>query len=70
MIIEADRAAALGLAVSMARPDDVVVVSGRGHDPLQVGNGTARAFDDRVQLRIALQRQAGRPAGAGRSATR
>ncbi len=58
VLVEPDRAAAFDLGVSLARPGDVVVVSGRGHDPTQFGNGTSRTFDDRVQLRAALQRHA------------
>jgi len=58
VLVEPDRAAAFDLGVSLARPGDVVVVSGRGHDPTQFGNGTSRTFDDRVQPRAALQRHA------------
>ncbi|MFC8708101.1 Mur ligase family protein [Streptomyces anulatus] len=55
--VEPDRRRALLLAVSAARPGDVVVVAGRGADQLQTSVGGSRPFDDRVALYSALRRQ-------------
>lgn len=52
--VEADRDRAIRLAVSLADPGDVVVVSGRGHDGQLVAGGRTRAFDDGARLRAAL----------------
>ncbi|WP_411072491.1 UDP-N-acetylmuramoyl-L-alanyl-D-glutamate--2,6-diaminopimelate ligase [Streptomyces sp. cmx-4-25] len=56
--VEPDRRRAFHLAVSAARPGDVVVVAGRGADPHQISAEGSRPFDDRVVLRHALLRHA------------
>ncbi|MGK8522630.1 glutamate ligase domain-containing protein [Nocardia asteroides] len=56
VIVEPDRADAIALAVSLAQPGDVLVVAGRGHDPVQTYGTTTLAFDDRTELRQALSR--------------
>jgi UDP-N-acetylmuramoyl-L-alanyl-D-glutamate--2,6-diaminopimelate ligase len=48
---EPDRRAAIALAVSHARPGDVVVVAGKGHETGQEAGGTTTPFDDRSVLR-------------------
>lgn len=53
--VEPDRRRALLLAVSAARPGDVVVVAGRGADQLQISASGSRPFDDRVALYHALR---------------
>ena len=53
--VEADRAAAIGLAVAAAGPGDVLIVAGKGHESTQVVGDTELAFDDRVVLRDALR---------------
>lgn len=53
-IVEPDRAAAIALAVELARPGDTVVVAGRGHESGQELADTVAPFDDRVVLRAAL----------------
>jgi len=45
--IEADRRAAIRLALSLAREDDVVLVAGKGHESFQELAGRAFPFDDR-----------------------
>jgi UDP-N-acetylmuramoyl-L-alanyl-D-glutamate--2,6-diaminopimelate ligase len=50
----APRAAAIRRAVELARPDDVVLVAGRGHEVFQEVHGVNHALDDRVELRTAL----------------
>ncbi len=51
---EVDRRAAIALAVSLAGPDDAVVVAGKGHETGQEVNGVVTPFDDRQVLREAM----------------
>jgi UDP-N-acetylmuramoyl-L-alanyl-D-glutamate--2,6-diaminopimelate ligase len=51
---EADRAAAIGYAVKEARPGDVVLVAGKGHETTQEVAGRKIPFDDRQKVREAL----------------
>jgi UDP-N-acetylmuramoyl-L-alanyl-D-glutamate--2,6-diaminopimelate ligase len=48
------RSAAIAAAVAAARPGDIVVVLGKGHEQGQEVGGTVYPFDDRVVLRDAL----------------
>ncbi|WP_461170592.1 UDP-N-acetylmuramoyl-L-alanyl-D-glutamate--2,6-diaminopimelate ligase [Arthrobacter sp. Z1-15] len=52
----APRAAAIDRAVALARPQDTVLVAGRGHEVFQEVKGVNVALDDRVELRQALTR--------------
>ncbi len=54
----ADRGAAIGHAVGWARPGDVVVIAGKGHETGQTAGGQTRPFDDRAELAGALERTA------------
>jgi UDP-N-acetylmuramoyl-L-alanyl-D-glutamate--2,6-diaminopimelate ligase len=49
-----DRRAAVERAVAWARPGDVVVVAGKGHEQGQEVAGVVHPFDDRVVLRESL----------------
>jgi UDP-N-acetylmuramoyl-L-alanyl-D-glutamate--2,6-diaminopimelate ligase len=49
-----DRREAIDHAVAWARPGDVVLVAGKGHEPGQTARGVTRPFDDRVELAGAL----------------
>ena len=51
----ADRALAVTTAVRLARPGDVVVVLGKGHELGQEIAGVMTPFDDRVVLELALE---------------
>lgn len=55
VVVEPDRRTAFDLAVGFAEPGDVVVVTGRGCDPVQLYGGDVRTFDDRTELRSALR---------------
>jgi UDP-N-acetylmuramoyl-L-alanyl-D-glutamate--2,6-diaminopimelate ligase len=50
-----DRRAAIEHAVAWARPGDVVLVAGKGHESGQTSRGVTRPFDDRVELADALE---------------
>jgi UDP-N-acetylmuramoyl-L-alanyl-D-glutamate--2,6-diaminopimelate ligase len=50
-----DRRAAIDHAVGWARPGDVVVIAGKGHESGQTAAGQTRPFDDREQLGGALE---------------
>ena len=45
--VEPDRRAAIRLALSRARPDDVVLIAGKGHEAFQEVAGRVFPFDDR-----------------------
>jgi UDP-N-acetylmuramoyl-L-alanyl-D-glutamate--2,6-diaminopimelate ligase len=57
-LIEADRQAAIGLAIRLARPGDVVVVAGKGHEDYQIIGTEKRHLDDREEVRRALEARA------------
>jgi UDP-N-acetylmuramoyl-L-alanyl-D-glutamate--2,6-diaminopimelate ligase len=50
-----DRRTAIEHAVSWARPGDVVLVAGKGHETGQTAGGQTHPFDDRVELAAALE---------------
>jgi UDP-N-acetylmuramoyl-L-alanyl-D-glutamate--2,6-diaminopimelate ligase len=54
-VVQPDRRAAIRAAVEAARPGDVVVVAGKGHETGQEAGGVVTPFDDRVVLREALE---------------
>jgi UDP-N-acetylmuramoyl-L-alanyl-D-glutamate--2,6-diaminopimelate ligase len=49
-----DRAEAIALALRLARPGDVVLVAGKGHETSQQVGAEKRPFDDREACRAAL----------------
>jgi UDP-N-acetylmuramoyl-L-alanyl-D-glutamate--2,6-diaminopimelate ligase len=55
MEIELDRRAAIARAVESARPGDVVVIAGKGHEQGQQFADRTLPFDDRVAAREALE---------------
>ncbi len=54
VVVQPDRAAAITMAVAEARPGDVVVVAGKGHETSQVVGDRRIEFDDRQVARAAL----------------
>jgi UDP-N-acetylmuramoyl-L-alanyl-D-glutamate--2,6-diaminopimelate ligase len=58
--VELDRRAAIETAIGAAQPGDVVVIAGRGAEPLQELGDGAVPFDDRDVSRSALRRVAAR----------
>ncbi|AXG77381.1 UDP-N-acetylmuramoyl-L-alanyl-D-glutamate--2,6-diaminopimelate ligase [Streptomyces paludis] len=63
VLVDADRASAIAAAVARARPDDTVLIAGKGHEQGQDIAGVVRPFDDRLVLREAIERSR-RAAGA------
>ncbi|OGV48597.1 MAG: UDP-N-acetylmuramoyl-L-alanyl-D-glutamate--2,6-diaminopimelate ligase [Lentisphaerae bacterium GWF2_44_16] len=51
-----DRREAIAKAVSMAKPSDIVLLAGKGHEAYQEFNGRTESFDDRAELQKALAR--------------
>jgi UDP-N-acetylmuramoyl-L-alanyl-D-glutamate--2,6-diaminopimelate ligase len=64
VIVEPDRAAAIGLAVGLAGKGDVVLVAGKGHETGQYVAGTVLPFDDRAVTAAALAGRASAGDGA------
>ncbi len=58
VVVELDRRAAIALALESARPSDVVVVAGKGHETSQTTGDEVVPFDDRVVVGEALDRLA------------
>lgn len=54
VIIEPDRAAAIGLAIARAGRGDVIVVAGKGHEQGQYVSGEVIPFDDREVVAEAI----------------
>ena len=44
--VEVDRRKAIGLAIGEARPGDIVLLAGKGHEKVQIGRDGSRPFDD------------------------
>jgi UDP-N-acetylmuramoyl-L-alanyl-D-glutamate--2,6-diaminopimelate ligase len=56
-VVELDRERAIHLAIANARPGDVVLVCGKGHEDYQIVGTEKRPFDDRAVARAALARR-------------
>ena len=56
-VVELDRRVAIAAAIAAARPGDVVLVAGKGHEDYQIIGTEKRPFDDRVEARRALERR-------------
>lgn len=53
-LIEPDRAKAITLAVEKARPGDIILLAGKGHETSQVTADGEHFFDDRIEICRAL----------------
>jgi len=57
--VEPDRGRAINAAIDLARADDLVLIAGKGHETDQLFADRRVHFDDREQVRAALQRRRG-----------
>jgi UDP-N-acetylmuramoyl-L-alanyl-D-glutamate--2,6-diaminopimelate ligase len=55
VVVEADRAQAIALAVSTAREGDIILIAGKGHEDYQIIGTEKRNFDDRREAEAALR---------------
>ena len=55
-VVEPDRRVAIEQAVAQARPGDVVLIAGKGHETGQIIGSVKVPFDDRLVARAALER--------------
>jgi UDP-N-acetylmuramyl-tripeptide synthetase len=64
--VQADRAVAIVHALSLAQPQDVVLLAGKGHESYQEVSGRKLPFSDRAHAQAALDALvAGRPGAGG-----
>jgi UDP-N-acetylmuramoyl-L-alanyl-D-glutamate--2,6-diaminopimelate ligase len=56
-LVEPDRRAAIGLALSMAQAGDMIVIAGKGHEDYQIIGRQKFHFDDREVVRDFLREQ-------------
>ena len=61
--VEVDRRKAIGLAIGEARPGDIVLLAGKGHEKVQVGREGTHPFDD-VQVAQDILKASGFECGA------
>jgi len=54
-VVEADRAAAIQLAAGLAKPGDVILIAGKGHEAYQIIGTQKSEFDDREEAAKALK---------------
>ncbi|TAG60547.1 MAG: UDP-N-acetylmuramoyl-L-alanyl-D-glutamate--2,6-diaminopimelate ligase, partial [Runella slithyformis] len=50
-----DRRAAIQYAVSMAKPQDIILIAGKGHETYQDIQGVKHHFDDKEELKNAFE---------------
>ena len=63
---EPDRRAAIHLAISEARPGDIVLIAGKGHEQVQISRSGTVPFDDR-QVATQVLRELGHDGGADKA---
>ena len=55
-----DRRSAIEAAIAIARPSDIVVLAGKGHEDYQIIGRDRLPFDDRDEARRALDARSGK----------
>ena len=58
IVVQRDRARAIALALREAKPGDIVLIAGKGHEPYQEIGGIKHPFDDLAVARRALEARA------------
>jgi len=58
-VVEPDRRRAIELAITASRPNDAVIIAGKGHETYQVIGKQTIDFDDRKEARRALRAVSG-----------
>lgn len=53
-VVQSDRRSAIAAAIADARPGDVILVAGKGHENYQIVGNEALPFDDAAEVRQAL----------------
>ena len=53
-VVEPDRKSAISLSIKVSRPNDVILIAGKGNEPYQIIGGKTIAFDDRKEAQNAL----------------
>jgi UDP-N-acetylmuramoyl-L-alanyl-D-glutamate--2,6-diaminopimelate ligase len=59
-IVEPDRKSAIKLAIEAARPGDMVLIAGKGHEDYQILGTKKIHFDDREEAENALKEKTGK----------
>jgi UDP-N-acetylmuramoyl-L-alanyl-D-glutamate--2,6-diaminopimelate ligase len=54
-VVRPDRREAIALAVRLAKPGDVILIAGKGHETYQVLGTETIHFDDREEARMSLE---------------
>jgi UDP-N-acetylmuramoyl-L-alanyl-D-glutamate--2,6-diaminopimelate ligase len=57
VVVQLDRKKAISMAIGQARSGDVVLIAGKGHEPVQIIGAKTVAFDDRDEARSALEQR-------------
>ena len=52
---ELNRKKAIEEAISMAKPEDIVLIAGKGHEQSQTFAHSSEKFDDRIEAKKALK---------------
>lgn len=67
MVVNADREQAIHTAIDMAKPDDIIVVAGKGHEDYQILGDRTIHFDDKevVQAYVKQKRELSSVIGQG-----
>jgi UDP-N-acetylmuramoyl-L-alanyl-D-glutamate--2,6-diaminopimelate ligase len=53
--MEENRSIAIKEGISMAKPGDVVLIAGKGHETYQISGNKKYHFDDREEAMLALK---------------
>jgi UDP-N-acetylmuramoyl-L-alanyl-D-glutamate--2,6-diaminopimelate ligase len=51
----ADRKEAIAMAVQLAKPEDIILIAGKGHEKYQEIQGVKHPFDDNEILRLLFE---------------